>query len=346
MLMICNRKVKIAARAKTQTVNICTPANQLGTYQFIGRITPPVHDLEQQLGARSYPSIEAFFAFVCREYRAAPEPARGGAPHDNQSEGEGRDVAQENGLLSLSRDRVINQKSNFVEAGAQLRQVNLREMYDHAMRTAPRRHRAGKSYLTGHNGIPSTTGISNRDEEHLAIAIFNRYGHHSGGLPLPDQQSVHILDYQLPLKEKMADAGVGKVDLFGVSSSGTACIIELKYGEGDTPLRALLEGLFYAALVQANLQDIRRELTSTACVPAIGETLTLCILGDGQYWDCYRLNPVCHGWEAMLMGVTSQIKRQLGIDCCFVDIGFPVVQQGANGRPSVLLEAVQVKPAW
>ncbi|MBF0162815.1 MAG: hypothetical protein HQL88_11080 [Magnetococcales bacterium] len=110
-------------------------------------------------------------------------------------------------------------------------------------------------------------------------------------------------------------------------------------------MRALLEGLFYAALVQANLRDIQKELTGRAGLPPVGEGMVLCIMGDQPYWEGFRNSPACHGWEAMLMEVAAQIKRQLGIDSCFVDIGFPVVQKGGNGQPSILLEAVQTRPA-
>ena len=48
--------------------------------------------------------------------------------------------------------------------------------------------------------------------------------------------------------------GVGKVDLLGLLSTGECCVLELKAASGsDTPLKAMLEALGYAAIVEANL---------------------------------------------------------------------------------------------
>ena len=69
-----------------------------------------------------------------------------------------------------------------------------------------------------------------------------------------------FLDYQVPLKAKRADYGIGKVDLLGVTDRGRLIVVELKYprsGRGDSPAQALMAGLRYAAIVEANLEPLR-----------------------------------------------------------------------------------------
>ena len=159
-------------------------------------------------------------------------------------------------LVALSRSRKVNNFSQFAEAASLLTVEKLQRFYDDEKANAPRRMEAGKKYLVGHNGIPSTGKYTNRDEEHLAIAIFNHYNpkYSESELYLCSEERLMVLDYQFPLKAYQADEGVGKVDLFCVDYSKRVCIVELKISRSspDTPLRGVIEGLSYAAIVQAN----------------------------------------------------------------------------------------------
>ena len=81
---------------------------------------------------------------------------------------------------------------------------------------------------------------------------------------MPEGGSIELLDYQVPLKARRSDAGVGKIDIFGLNDSAIPVVIELKVlgkGTPDTPLRALLEGLAYAAIVEANESAFRSEIS-------------------------------------------------------------------------------------
>ena len=90
-----------------------------------------------------------------------------------------------------------------------------------------------------------------------------------------------MLHYQFPLKAKQADKGIGKVDLLGATDRGHPIVIELKVkpekrsggadARGDTPLRALMEGLRYAAIVEANLDVLAREAKSRFSVETVKE---------------------------------------------------------------------------
>jgi hypothetical protein len=117
------------------------------------------------------------------------------------------------------------------------------------MTHAPHRRAVNRPYLVDlHGGVPSTGEHTSRHEEHLALALFNDYHIPNAGLRMPDSVEVQLVTYQMPLQASRRDVGVGKVDLFGITAAGQATVIELKgAGGNDTPLRALLEGLAYAA---------------------------------------------------------------------------------------------------
>lgn len=155
------------------------------------------------------------------------------------------------GLVDCHNDPAANRVVEFAEVASTL--VSNVEMLAHAykdlVRFAPRRHDRGKRYLHGRSGVTSSGTSSNRREEHLAVALYNA-SRGGAAFVLPDQRQLEIIDYQMPLKARRDDRRIGKVDLFAVVDGRLPCVVELKTASesarGDTPLRALLEGLAYA----------------------------------------------------------------------------------------------------
>ena len=142
-------------------------------------------------------------------------------------------------LLQALRRRSDTELPLDVLVGAYLKQVV----------TAPRRTRG---YFVGHDGTTPSQGKSNRSEEHLAMALFR-----AGQMALPDGERLRWLDYQFPLKAKRSDQGIGKIDLLGLTDEGRLCVVELKTARStEDPRIALLQGLAYAAIVEANLERI------------------------------------------------------------------------------------------
>jgi hypothetical protein len=236
--------------------------------------------------------------------------------------------------------RVLDRRQALIEA--QLVEKCLTEMEN-----APSRGSVGKSYLiASHDGIPSTGDSTKRHEEHLALAVFNHYQPPNAGLHLADGDELHILEYQLPLKAKRGDAGVGKVDLFGITTSGQPVVIELKAaGGGDTPLRALLEGLAYAAIIQANLAAIRREVqqrysrTITADVPRL-------IIMAQEDWAKYRARLAAEECGRQLQMVADRILQGMGVQVDFVALQNATFVHGRRGTRPVLDSAVTCVPAF
>jgi hypothetical protein len=145
---------------------------------------------------------------------------------------------------------------------ARLSLDSLVEAYRHDCVVAPRRPESGKRYLVEtHDGRPRSGAFTNRNEEHLALALWNDCTQGAGLFLQPTGLRLHLVDYQVPLKAAQSDR-VGKLDLLGLLDDGTLCLVELKApGErGDSPLLALLEALSYAAVVEANRNALDAEL--------------------------------------------------------------------------------------
>lgn len=200
---------------------------------------------------------------------------------------------------------------------------------------APSRHERRKKYFVGHEGIPSTTGGTNRREEHCAIAMCNlnrRWEHPGGG-------DFRFLDYQFPLKARRSDKGIGKVDLVGVNDQGRFILAELKVegssgGRGDAPPLALLEGMRYAAIVEANMGAIADEAKARfnvelQCTPPIVQ-----ILATEEWWRGWMVCAAAGQWQRELSALVDGLRKKTGIsvDCLALD-NLDFAYGGDGGKP-------------
>ena len=150
--------------------------------------------------------------------------------------------------------------------------------------------------------------------------------------PRPNGGWWRCLDYQFPLKAEQADAGVGKVDLFGVTESGRLVVSELKVaptgrGRGKGPMDALMQALGYAAIVEANSTTIGREAMDVFGVPSISEEPPMLqILAPGDWWRRWFLTVdstrrKAGPWEVRFGELVEDIRDRLGIvvECVAMD---------------------------
>ena len=200
---------------------------------------------------------------------------------------------------------------------------------------APRRSRP---YFVGHNGIPSSFKPSNRREEHIAIALYNldRMWH------LGQVGNFRIIDYQVPLKSRQSDCGIGKIDLMGITDDHIL-VIELKVtaqkgGRGDPPITALLEGLRYAAIVDANMARLSSELQNRSymTVPRTSSPSVL-VVGEQSWWEEWRADPDANAAFQYLHDLTVDISRDLNLDIYYAELSNVTLQRyGGNGMPPIL----------
>jgi len=209
--------------------------------------------------------------------------------------------------------------------------------YGKLRENAPRRGDRDKRYFVGHTGIPSSETSSTRREEHFAMALRNlkcRWPRRDGGWHF-------FLDYQVPLKAKRADRGIGKIDLFGLTDRGRVLVVELKYStgsRGDSPLHALMEGLRYAAIVEANLCPIAAEIRGNfRCkrVDAVAPPIVH-LLGPIPWWRSWFETAAAGNWAPAFARLAVEVEKRIRVTVECMATGDSDLLLGGNGRPPSL----------
>ncbi len=253
-------------------------------------------------------------------------------------------------LIELFNERRVNHISNFADFAGRLNILKLERCYMELFKGAPKRAGRGKDYFVGHNGITSSGSYSNRSEEHLAVALFNATKN-GKDFSLTDGRRLSFLDYQFPLKARQGDKGIGKVDLFCAIENSIPAVAELKVAGrngqlGDTPLKALLEGLAYCAIVEANIKTIAGEAKARFKVNLKAGKPDLIVIAPHDYWSNYLKKGAAGDWVTTLSQLVEKIKDRLKINTHFLSLRDCKFEMGLGGRPAELkgncrIESVQ-----
>lgn len=215
----------------------------------------------------------------------------------------------------------------------------LKAEYEKLVQSPPRRSGKNKDYFVKHADKKSSKK-SNRREEILAKGLWklnHSWSHPRGG-------RFRLLDYQFPLKAQRSDKGIGKADLLGVTDQGRLMVIELKVKRRDgtcseTPMKALMEGLRYAAIVMANREKIAKEAKDNQCIRKHLDELGLCskteiseepplvqILAPKSWWDAWlnlgwSTRKAAGYWEPEFAQLLRDIEEKVGVfvECIGID---------------------------
>ncbi|HEY5658117.1 MAG TPA: hypothetical protein VIY27_10035 [Myxococcota bacterium] len=265
-------------------------------------------------------------------------------------------------LIELAGDRDVRQAAGFCKAAASLTGEKLTGLFEQEKAAAPRLHDAGRRYFVKRSGKPAAERRRTKDEEHLGAALVRHCrGAESHLLELPETDGrLELLDYHVRVKAGPADdpatKGIGRVDLVGLAGE-RLCVVKLRFlepeatrcGVGDTPLRALLEGLAYAAIAASNRSALAEEISSRF-QRGVGDAHPLVILlATPRYWELCRKREAQKGaaWIKELERLAREIEAESGVDVRFLslrlstDPGWSYDEQGA-----VLDAAPQLEPAW
>lgn len=219
-------------------------------------------------------------------------------------------------LLAFRDEQGVNNVSQFCDCIGRLDLGRLTEAYERCRAGAPDRHFCGKKYFGDRSGFPSGDKKSNRNEEHLAMALFNDFAA-LGAVDYAGLSALRLLDYQFPLKSKRADRRIGKVDLFAVIDDAHPCVIELKVASGNgkpgTPLFAFLEALAYCAVVEANMNAIAEEAQSKHQVSFTAHKPRLMVLAPMSYWEKYIQHKKAGDWRPRLQELADAIVERVGV---------------------------------
>lgn len=212
--------------------------------------------------------------------------------------------------------------------------------YEELVRCAPSRSDRKKRYFVcSHDGNLSGDGPSNRFEERLAIALWELGGHWSR----PGGGRTRLLDYQVPWKPK--GHGRNNIDLVGVTETGRLVIVELKIkpkrnSRGDVPLKALLQGLRYAAIASANQSVIIAEAKKRFDVAISDDPPIVQLLAPKAWWRGWtdmanRTRNDAGNWEPAFVELIRNIDQRLGVyvEClALADVGPDDIDCGRTGN--------------
>jgi hypothetical protein len=228
-----------------------------------------------------------------------------------------------------------------------LAHADWRSDYEQERAAAPRRHDRGKRYLVdGHDGVPSSSSHSNRGEEHLALALFNRYGPSHIPMEVAKGAALRILDYQVPLKARQGDVGLGKVDLLAIENPNRLAVVELKYagkGTADNPVKAAIQGLAYAANMEANRAEICEEIRRKHHITVVEAPLLVIVMADAPYWKSWDLARSSGHAARTFSNFLGGIARQTGAGFRVVDLGNPRFEFGLDGQAPRMRADIQAR---
>ena len=254
-------------------------------------------------------------------------------------------------LIELSNHREVRQAKGFKEAAAGLTGEELAGLYQTEVANAPRRAEAGKKFLV--NGKLPTARRPGKDEEHLSLALVNHCRDSGEGLALPRLGNLDLLAAQVPLATTSVDRskgdadpnkGVGKIDLLGVGSEDRLAVVKLKFAEpgatrggtGDTPLRALLDGLAQCAIASANREALASELADSVERTLSDAPPLLALVASPRYWELCRRREAQKGaaWIREMERLAREVEESIGVPVLYMAIaleGDPGWDYGEEG---------------
>jgi len=271
----------------------------------------------------------------------------------------------DNPLLALAADRPVRLASEFQKAAADLTVDRLAEAWHATVAQAPRRAEAGKAFFEPHPARHRTRARE-RDREDLRAALVHHCRQASKPLwmpkVLPDEpdHTLDILDHHVPLKARREDTGVGHLDLVGLLDDRLA-VGKVRYvapgatrgATGDTPLRALLEGLADAAAAAASADAMRAELAERFERDVAEGPPALFLLATRRYWDLSRKRSVQRGaaWIKELERLGRELEETLDVPVRYLGLDMPgdppweIRSDGGQETP-VFTQAPRLERAW
>ena len=149
-------------------------------------------------------------------------------------------------------------------------------------------------------------------------------------------------DYQVPLKAVQSNRNIGKIDLLGITDRGRFIIAELKCprsGRGQSPAHALMEGLRYAAIVEANLHPLASDARKRfGCKTDAEAPPIVQVLGPISWWNDW-LDPglkkrAAGNWSRSFAKLASAFETRTGvtIECMATDTNIAEVADKLRQR--------------
>jgi hypothetical protein len=241
-------------------------------------------------------------------------------------------------LIELASGREVRQAAAFRKAAAELDGPQLAAAYAEEKASAPHLQEEGKRYFVQRSGKPATERRHGKDAEHVGQALVRHCREAGASLPLPDDDFALLpLDGQVRVRtgpqEEVATRGIARIDLLGLTSEGRLAVVGMRVlepgatrcGVGDTPLRALLETLAGAAVVDANRQQIAAEVSERFGRSVDDLPPLLVLLATPNYWQLCRKREAQKGaaWIKEMERLAGEIESAVGTPVRFLGLDLP-----------------------
>ena len=270
-------------------------------------------------------------------------------------------------LVARSRDPRVRQARGFREAAAELTGEILAAEFASERDAAPRRSEAKKKHLVQPNQRLAAERHPDRDSEHAAIALVARREKGGEPLRLPEDEgffeALHagVVLKSAPADPKLGDAdpnfGIDRIDLVGIGPDERLALVLMRFvapsatrvGTGETPLRALLEGLAHTAVAVANRAALAAEIEERTERKFSDAPPYLFLLGSPRYWELCRKREAQRGaaWIQQMERLAKEIEEKTGVSVRYLALklqGDPGWSY-AEGRPGFDAEP-RIGPAW
>jgi hypothetical protein len=250
-------------------------------------------------------------------------------------------------LIDLANEAGVKTPASFREAADSLTGQQLADLYAQERATAAEEVSGEIQHLVGHDG--TIDGEPAVDDKELAIAILNQCRHDEVPLVLADGVApsdpddvddqgipatrIDLIDYAVPVttlapsKIKAKHRVLSALDLIGLTADERLAVARVrlmppKSTKGDTPLRALLEGLAQCAVAEAYRTSLSEQIAKSTERSIVSDPPRLLVLANNRYWEIYRRRSLKSAgpWMAALRRVGGEIEQSLGIPVTFASI--------------------------
>ncbi|HEY8121454.1 MAG TPA: hypothetical protein VII78_09055 [Myxococcota bacterium] len=245
-------------------------------------------------------------------------------------------------LLERAASAEVRNAKGFRAVAASLNGEILAAEFAAEREAAPQRAASGRKHLVAANRKLAATRKPARDSEHLALALATRAAEGGAPLALPEAGSFAALHAGVVLKSAQPDAALGAsdpnwgaepIDLVGVGPDGRLAVAVVRWlapgatrvQTGDTPLRALLEGLAWVAGVEANRESLCAELAEKTAEAISPAPPALLLVASFRWWELSRKREAQKGaaWIKELERLSREIGAKLDIPVRFLTLRTP-----------------------
>jgi hypothetical protein len=245
-------------------------------------------------------------------------------------------------ILSRAASAEVRNAKGFRAAAAGLTGELIAAEWAAEREAAPRRSASGRKHLVQANRKLAAERKPERDSEHLALALAARSEEGGAALALPGGGTFAPLHAGVALKSAQPDPALGAgdpnwgaepIDLVGVGPDGRLAVAVVRWlapsaarvSTGDTPLRALLQGLAWVAGVEANRETLLAELTEKTAETISPAPPALLLIASFRWWELSRKREAQKGaaWIRELERLAREIGDKLDIPVRFFTLRAP-----------------------